>query len=86
MAPKIVDMADRTKKRKRTAENPIKPSKKTTIEGSHGTVKVSIHEAERWAPVVGKWLQKGIAMDSASCLLIPNSFYSGARSIQFDII
>ncbi|RDW70127.1 hypothetical protein BP5796_08524 [Coleophoma crateriformis] len=73
MAPRTVDMADRTKKRKRTVEDGTKPSKKTAIESSHGAVKVSVHQAEKWAPVVA----------STPGLAVPNSIsfkpYTKAR-------
>jgi DNA-directed RNA polymerase I subunit RPA49 len=48
----MADKADKGKKRKRNTDGTSKPSKRLALDADK-QVKISHHEAEKWAPVIG---------------------------------
>jgi len=56
----MAEKVDKGKKRKRPTEESSEPSKKVAIDEDK-TIKISLHDADRWVPVVGKEAQFGIA-------------------------
>jgi DNA-directed RNA polymerase I subunit RPA49 len=66
-------MADRTekeKKRKRHPDGTSKPSKRVAIEGDK-QVKISLHEADKWAPVIGMYFSSR-ASERREALRLPS--------------
>jgi hypothetical protein len=64
-------MADRTEKeknRKRHQDGSSKSSKRVAIEGDK-PVKISLQEADEWAPVIGLYFPSGQTNDPAICHL-----------------
>ncbi|KAL3427093.1 a49-like RNA polymerase I associated factor [Phlyctema vagabunda] len=51
MTPNTVEMADRTKKRKRNADDASNSTKKVVAGGSHN-VTVTLNDADKWAPII----------------------------------
>jgi len=49
---KMADKVEKAKKRKRHTDGSSKPSKRVAIEGDN-QVKISIHEVDKWAPIIG---------------------------------
>jgi len=51
----MTDKGENAKKRKRSHDGSSKPSKRVAIEGDK-QVKLTLHEADKWAPVIGTQL------------------------------
>jgi len=48
----MADKAEKSKKRKRQTDGSSKPSKKVAIEKDE-SIKITLHDADEWAPVIG---------------------------------
>jgi hypothetical protein len=48
----MADEVEKVKKRKRNPDGSVKPSKRVAIE-ENKQVNISLHEADKWAPIIG---------------------------------
>jgi hypothetical protein len=52
---KMADKIEKAKKRKRSTDGSSKSSKRVAIEGDN-QVKISVHEVDKWAPIIGMFI------------------------------